>query len=57
MNLKTKTFLAGISILIGTAIGAGVLGIPYVVSKSGFLVGAIHIILIGAIILLANLYL
>ena len=57
MNLKNKTFLAGISILIGIAIGAGVLGIPYVVSKSGFLIGALHIILIGAIILLANLYL
>ncbi|MBI2004334.1 GerAB/ArcD/ProY family transporter [Candidatus Pacearchaeota archaeon] len=57
MNSKTKTFLAGISILIGTAIGAGVLGIPYVVAKSGFLIGAIHILLIGAIILLANLYL
>ena len=57
MNTKNKTFLAGISILIGIAIGAGVLGIPYVVSKSGFLIGALHIILIGAIILLANLYL
>ena len=57
MVTKNKTFLAGISILIGTAIGAGVLGIPYVVAKSGFLIGAIHILLIGAIILLANLYL
>jgi len=57
MDTKNKTFLAGISILIGTAIGAGVLGIPYVVAKSGFLIGAIHILLIGAIILLANLYL
>ena len=33
MDAKNKTFLAGISILIGTAIGAGVLGIPYVVAK------------------------
>ena len=57
MNTKNKTFLAGISILIGTAIGAGVLGIPYVVAKSGFLIGVIHILLIGAIILLTNLYL
>src|SRR3989344_461354 len=57
MDTKNKTFLAGISILIGTAIGAGVLGIPYVVAKSGFLIGAIHILLIGVMILLTNLYL
>ncbi len=57
MNQKSKLFLAGISILIGTAIGAGILGIPYVVAKSGFLIGLAHIILLGAIILLANLYL
>ncbi len=57
MNSKNKIFLAGISILIGTAIGAGILGIPYVATKSGFLIGLIHIILLGAIILLANLYL
>ncbi|MEK6817422.1 MAG: aromatic amino acid transport family protein, partial [Nanoarchaeota archaeon] len=50
-------FLACISILIGTAIGAGVLGIPYVASKSGFLISLGYIILLGLIILLVNLYL
>mgnify|MGYP001616560226 CR=1 FL=1 len=57
MNTKNKIFLAGLSILIGTAIGAGVLGIPYVVAKSGFLIGLSYIVLLGGIILLANLYL
>lgn len=57
MKTNRKNFLTGISILIGTAIGAGVLGIPYAVAKSGFIVGLIQIILIGSIILLANLYL
>ena len=57
MNLKTKTFIAGLAILIGTAIGAGILGIPYVVAKSGFLIGLGYIILLGLIILLVNLYL
>ncbi len=55
MNPKNKIFFAGISILIGTAIGVGILGIPYVVAKSGFLAGLGHIIFLGAIILLANL--
>ena len=57
MNQKNKIFLAGISILIGTAIGAGILGIPHVVAKSGFLIGLGYIIFLGLIILLANLYL
>ncbi len=57
MNPKNKLFLAGTSILIGTAIGAGILGIPYVVAKSGFLIGLVHLLLLGAIILLTNLYL
>lgn len=48
---------AAISTLTGTIVGAGFLGIPYVVAKSGFLVGMIQIILIGLVLLLANLYL
>jgi len=41
----------------GTIIGAGVLGLPYVVEKSGFLIGLIDIILIGFLILLISLML
>jgi tyrosine-specific transport protein len=52
MNKK----LAAISTLIGTVIGAGILGIPYVVARSGFLIGTIHVILIGIITILTNLY-
>lgn len=47
----------GISILTGTIIGAGVLGIPYVVSKSGFLVGALMILFLGFAIIMSNLFL
>ena len=57
MELKTKTFIAGLAILIGTAIGAGILGIPYVVAKSGFLMGLGYILFLGLIIILTNLYL
>ncbi len=36
--MKKKLFQA-IATLTGTVIGAGFLGIPYVMSKSGFLIG------------------
>lgn len=55
--MVNKTFLSGLAIFLGTCIGAGILGLPYVISKTGFLIGAGYIILIGLIILLVNLYL
>ncbi|MFH1066119.1 MAG: aromatic amino acid transport family protein [Nanoarchaeota archaeon] len=52
----TKHVLGAVATLIGAIIGAGVLGIPYVIAKSGFLIGAVHIILLGLAALLINLY-
>ena len=52
----SKTF-AAVSTLVGTIIGAGILGIPYVIMKSGFLVGLINIIVIATILLIIQLYL
>ena len=49
--------LAAVATLTGTIIGAGFVGIPHVVAKSGFIVGIAHIIAIGLIMLLINLYL
>ena len=43
--------------LIGTIIGAGILGIPYVIMKSGFLIGIIHIIIISILMIITMLYL
>ncbi len=45
------------ALLIGTIVGAGFLGIPYVVARSGFLLGLIHIIVIGAAVMTITLYL
>ncbi|MBW2992223.1 amino acid permease [Candidatus Woesearchaeota archaeon] len=45
-----------IATLVGVVIGAGILGIPYVVAKAGFLVGAINIIVIGILVLFMNLF-
>lgn len=54
---ETKSFFIAVSVLIGTCIGAGVLGIPYVAAKAGFIPTLVYIVLIGLIILLVNLYL
>jgi amino acid permease len=43
------------AILIGAIIGAGVLGIPYVMQKAGFLTGMLVLILIGAVVVTVNL--
>ncbi len=45
-----------IAMLCGTVIGAGVLGIPYVVAKAGFLVGLLSIVLLGLAVLALNLF-
>jgi len=45
-----------VGLLVGTTIGAGVLGIPYVVAKSGLNAGLIDIVALGILILLINLY-
>jgi len=52
--MKKKLFQA-IATLTGTVIGAGFLGIPYVVAKSGFLIGLGWMILISVMMLLINL--
>lgn len=51
-----KEELKGIALLTGTIVGAGVLGIPYVVSQSGFTSGLILLIILALMTLLINLY-
>ena len=53
--MKRGLLLAAIATLTGTIMGAGFLGIPGIVAKSGFLIGALHIIAIGLIIMFINL--
>jgi tyrosine-specific transport protein len=52
-----KAFFPAIATITGTAIGAGILGLPYVISKSGILPGILHLVILGLIMLLINLYL
>jgi amino acid permease len=56
-KLNRKLFFTAIAVLVGTCIGAGVLGIPYVAAQAGFSVALFYIIFIGIIMLVLNLYL
>src|SRR3989338_1391868 len=53
--MLNKKFYEAIALLVGVIIGAGILGIPYVMWKAGFLTGLIDMILIGLAILFVNL--
>lgn len=53
----SKKYFSATSVLVGSCIGAGVLGIPFVAAQSGFFVALAYILIIGLVILLVNLYL
>lgn len=46
-----------VATMIGMIIGAGILGIPYVIAKAGFLTGMLNIIIIGVVVMIMYLYL
>ena len=50
-----KTFWVTAFTFTGGIVGAGILGLPYVFSKSGFGVGVFWMVLLGAILLYTNL--
>lgn len=54
--LANSKMLMAITTLMGTIVGAGILGIPYVVSKSGFWYGSLLILLIGVGFVFLNLF-
>jgi len=53
----SKNSFGAIATLVGCIIGAGILGIPYVVAKAGFITGLIDIVLIGIVMTIMHLYL
>ncbi|MBN2112402.1 amino acid permease [Candidatus Woesearchaeota archaeon] len=55
--MQKKHFYAAIATLVGTIIGAGVLGIPYIIAKAGFLTGLVNLVVLGIAVLLLYLYL
>jgi amino acid permease len=50
-----KSFIFAFAILIGTIVGAGIFGLPYVVSKSGMIPGFFYFFILGGAILLLHL--
>ena len=52
--LKRKFFATAFT-LSGAVIGAGILGLPYVFSRSGFFIGVFWLILLGFLMLFVNL--
>ncbi len=55
--MRKKRLFEAVATLVGCTIGAGVLGIPYVVAKAGFITGLINIIGLGIVFLFIHLYL
>jgi len=52
---SSSNFIRATAILTGTIIGAGMYGIPYAVSKSGFFIGLLMIIILGEVVVILNL--
>ena len=57
LSKENKQLFTAISIITGTCIGAGFLGIPYVTAKAGFLTTLIYLTIFSIILLFVNLYL
>ncbi|MDP7180635.1 MAG: aromatic amino acid transport family protein [Candidatus Woesearchaeota archaeon] len=54
--MSKKHSLEAIATLVGMTIGAGILAIPFVVVKAGFLTGLLNIVILGIATLVINLY-
>ncbi len=50
-----KNLLFAVSIIVGMTIGAGIFGLPYVVSKSGIIPALFYFLILGGVTLLLNL--
>jgi len=50
-----SNFIKALSVFVGTIIGVGIFGLPYVASKSGFLVLLFYFLVIGAVGLVIHL--
>lgn len=54
--MSRLAFWEAIATMIGTIIGAGIFGIPYVISRAGFLTGLLDLVAIGIVVLILYLY-
>jgi tyrosine-specific transport protein len=56
MTEERKKFFYSVSTIIGTMIGVGIFGIPYVLSKAGFRIGIFYFLILGFMVVLVNLF-
>ncbi|MFA6296542.1 MAG: aromatic amino acid transport family protein [Patescibacteria group bacterium] len=54
MKLKAN-FFSAVAMLVGTVIGVGMFGIPYVISKVGFGVGFLYLLILGIMVTITTL--
>lgn len=53
--MRKKRLFEAVATLVGCMIGAGILGIPYVIAKAGFITGIINILVLGVVFLFIHL--
>ncbi len=56
MFKRNQKYFFALSTMIGTMIGVGIFGIPYVLVKAGFGVGVFYFLILGIMVLLVNLF-
>lgn len=55
MKEGTKKYFRAIAMMIGMAVGVGLFGVPYVLSKSGTLAGLIYFVILGVAVAIIHL--
>lgn len=48
--------IKAVSVFVGTVIGAGIFGIPYIINKSGVITGFFYFLVLGGVVLLIHLF-
>ena len=54
--MRDRKSLLALAILIGTIIGAGIFGIPYVIARSGLLLGFFYFLILGLVVTILHLF-
>lgn len=57
MFWRNKNSFFAISVFVGTTVGAGIFGLPYVISKSGIIPGLFYFLILGGAMFLMSLFL
>jgi amino acid permease len=55
MKSATKNYFRGASLMVGMIIGVGLFGVPYVIAKSGALIGLAYFVILSVIIVFNHL--